>query len=86
MAKAAPKEAKLATPSDYANLFESTPRGRLVFDNLIRRFNRPPLYEGGIDGIRKSDFRAGARSVIDHIVNQINRNNGVPDVEQESEP
>lgn len=57
-----------------------------MFDSLIRRFNRPPTYEGGIDGIRKSDFRAGARAVIDFIVNQINRNNGVQDLSEESEP
>jgi hypothetical protein len=86
MAKAVQQEPKLASPEDYANLFESTPRGKLVFDSLIRRFNRPPCYEGGIDGIRKSDFRAGARAVIDFIVNQINRNNGVAEAEPEGEP
>lgn len=81
----APKVPKVASPADFANLFESTPRGKLVFDTLLRRFNRPPTYEGGIDGIRKSDYRAGARAVIDHIVNQINRNSGIQDTE-ESEP
>ena len=85
MAKSATKEPREASPGDYATLFESTPRGQLVFETLVRRFNRPSVYEGGIDGIRKSDFRAGARAVIDHIVNQINRNNGVPDAEQEIE-
>lgn len=77
----AAKDPVEATPHDYANLFEATPLGRQVFEHLTRRFARPPVYEGGIDGIRKSDFRAGANSVIQFIVAQLNRNNGLFEAE-----
>lgn len=85
MPKAA-KEPPTATSADFANLFETTPRGKLVLETLIRRFNRPSVFEGGIDGVRRSDFRAGARAVIDHIINQINRNSGIEEAEPEGEP
>lgn len=80
------KVVRQASPADYANLFETTPRGKLVFESLIRQFNKPPVYEGGIDGVRKSDVRAGERAVINFIVNMINRNNGVQDEPEENVP
>lgn len=76
---------KVATAADFANLFEGTPVGKVVLETLIRRFHKGPVFEGGIDGVRKSDFRAGARAVVDHIINQCNRSRGVMD-EQEQEP
>lgn len=79
------REFNEAQSADFANLFESTPLGKLVFETLICRFSRPPVYEGGIDGVRRSDFRAGQRSVVDHVLNQINRSRGVMGADQEPE-
>lgn len=61
-----------ATRRDYASLFEGNPQGALVLEDLTRKFARGPQLSGGIDGIRVSDYRAGARSVIEYIVNKAN--------------
>lgn len=63
----------------YARVFEQHAEGALVLEDMIRRFAKPPVLEGGIDGIRKSDFRAGARSVVEFITNRINQAHGVSD-------
>jgi len=67
----------------YARIFEGNPTGEALLEDLTRRFVRPPVLEGGIDGIRKSDVRAGSRAVIEHIVNQINLAGGVPPIDEE---
>jgi hypothetical protein len=67
----------------FARVFENHHEGRLLLEELTRRFARPPVLEGGIDGIRKSDFRAGQREVVEFIVRQINRANGVTDANPE---
>ena len=71
------------TPQDYARLFDGSELGKRVFEDLVRKFSRPPVYKDGIDGIRISDFRAGARSVVEHIVRRINQASGVNDVDPE---
>jgi len=66
------QEPPRATRRDYASVFEGNPQGALVLEDLTRRFARGPVFEGGIDGVRKSDYRAGARSVVEYIVNKSN--------------
>lgn len=60
------------TRQDYQAVFELNPTGALILENLTRKFCQGPELKGGIDGIRISDFRAGARSVIEYIVNKAN--------------
>lgn len=67
----------------YYRVFEQHAEGALVLEDLIRRFSQPPVYKDGIDGVRISDHRAGARSVVDFIVRQLNKTNGVQDHEPE---
>lgn len=68
-----------ATPADYYRVFEMSAAGQRVQSDLLVRFSRGPVFEGGIDGVRKSDFRAGARAAIEHIIRRINQANGVND-------
>jgi hypothetical protein len=60
------------TPRDYAQLFDGSPLGKRVLEDLVQRFARGPVLTGGIDGVRKSDYRAGSRFVSEFIVQQIN--------------
>lgn len=70
------------TPNEYAELFETDRRGARILEDLILRFTRPPVTDGGIDAVLKTYERMGQRHVIDFIVTQINRANGLQDTEQ----
>ena len=72
------------TAQDYADLFEVDKRGARILEDLIQRFIRPPVMDGGVDGILQTYSRLGQRKPIDFIVNQINRSNGVQVEEQET--
>lgn len=76
-----------ATPQDYQHLFElSGSVGERVLSDLMRRFSTQSTYvKGGHEAERESCFRAGQRSVIERIINQINMANGVKDVPTESD-
>lgn len=67
------------TPQDYADIFEVDRRGARVFEDLVRRFYRPPSKSSGIDRILDAHEFIGGRRILDFIANQINRANGVPD-------
>lgn len=65
------------TPEMYARVFENHAEGRLILEDLVRRFHKSAVMQGGIDAVLATYHREGARSVVDHIVNQCNRANGV---------
>lgn len=65
-----------ADPQDYQIIFES-PAGQLVLDELVRRFCGSVYVPGGQDGERETCFRSGRREVVEFILRQINRANGV---------
>jgi len=71
------------TPQDYADIFEVDRRGARVFEDLVRRFYRPPSKAGGIDRILDAHEFIGRRQILDFIANQINRANGVQDDQQQ---
>lgn len=71
------------TPQDYADLFEVDRRGARILDDLIQRFSQPQVSRGGIDAVLMTYERGGMRKVLDHIIRQINRANGVPTTETE---
>lgn len=70
---------KQITPEDYKRLFEEMPGGPQILDELARRFGQPVFVKGGHEGDRETCFRAGQRTVLDFILIQINRANGVDD-------
>jgi hypothetical protein len=72
------------TPLMYLELFEQHPTGRLVLDDLIARFTERAVTDGGIDAILKTYQRMGQRRVLDHIVTQINRAQGVEESNNET--
>lgn len=67
------------TPQDYADLFEVDKRGQRILEDLIARYVRPPVTDGGIDAVLKTYERMGQRKPIDFIAAQINRSAGVAD-------
>ena len=71
------------TAQDYADLFETDRRGARILEDLILRFTRPAVTEGGIDAVLKTYERLGKRSVVDFIVGQINQASGLPETESD---
>ncbi|EBM5748387.1 hypothetical protein D1298_14510 [Salmonella enterica] len=72
---------KQLTNADFKRLFEETPGGELVLEELTRRFGKAIYVKGGPEGDRQTCFNAGQRSVLDFILGRINAANGVDDVE-----
>lgn len=66
-------------PSTYKAIFEDDRRGAAILDDLTLRFARPAVTTGGIDAVLQTYQRDGMRRVVEFIVSQINRANGVPD-------
>lgn len=73
------------TPETYLDVFERHPAGAAVLENLIAIFTQPAVTDGGIDAVLKTYQRMGQRRVLDHIINQINRANNVPDTQGEND-
>lgn len=73
------------TPETYLDVFERHPAGAAVLENLIAIFTQPAVTDGGIDAVLKTYQRMGQRRVLDHIINQINRANNVPDAQGEND-
>lgn len=72
------------TPAEYKAIFEDDRRGAAILEDLTMRFARPAVTTGGIDAVLQTYHRDGMRRVIEHIVTQINRANGVPDPNAET--
>lgn len=70
---------KKVSPADYKRVFEEMPGGAEVLDDITRRFGREAYVKGGTEGDRETCYRAGQRSVLDFILMQINRADGVND-------
>lgn len=70
------------TPQQFKALFEDDKRGAAILDSLICRFTRKVYVPGGHEADRQTCYNAGQRDVIEFIVSQINRANGV-DINQE---
>lgn len=72
------------TPETYLDVFERHPAGAAVLEDLIKKFTQAAVTEGGIDAVLKTYQRMGQRRVLDHIINQINRAQGVPEPQGEN--
>ena len=70
---------KDVTPEDYRRIFEEMPGGPQVMEELTRRFGREAYVKGGTEGDRETCYRAGQRAVLDFILMQINKADGVND-------
>lgn len=70
----------------YHDVFDEDKRGAAILEDLVRRFTRPPVTEGGIDAVLKTYERMGMRRVVEYIVMQVNRANGVPTQQEDEEP
>ncbi|MBX4818482.1 hypothetical protein C2U62_06210 [Klebsiella michiganensis] len=70
---------KKVSPADYKRIFEEMPGGAEVLDEITRRFGREAYVKGGTEGDRETCYRAGQRSVLDFILMQINKADGVND-------
>ena len=66
-----------ADPAMYLRVFEGHHEGRVVLEDLLRRFARPAVLEGGIDAVLKTYDRNGSRKVVEFIVSMINQAQGV---------
>lgn len=64
-------------PQTYRRLFEDNADGVAVLEDLVARFTRPQVSKGGIDAVLTTYEHGGMRKVLDFILQQINRANGV---------
>lgn len=67
----------MITPALYKELFEDDRRGAAILDALTTRFATKVYVKGGHEADRQTCYNAGQRDVIEFIVSQINRANGV---------
>ncbi len=72
------------TPETYRQLFEEDKRGAAILEQLTVLFAKPAVRQGGIDAVLETYHRMGAQSVLQHILNQINRANGVQEGEDDA--
>lgn len=73
------------TPELFRQIFEVDRRGAAILEHLIKRFSQPAVTEGGIDAVLKTYERMGSTKVVQHIVGQINRANGVDPTDIEAQ-
>ena len=71
------------TPDLYKQVFEDDRRGAAILEHLTQLFARPAVTSGGIDAVLQTYHRDGQRRVLEFIVGQINRANGVKDPNEE---
>ena len=71
-------------PEVYARVFEGHHEGVLILEDLTRRFGGALFVKGGEEGRRQTDFNLGRRSVLDHIISQINQAHDVPPDEEQA--
>ena len=64
-------------PELFREIFEVDKRGAALLEHLIERFSQPAVTDGGIDAVLKTYERMGSNRVVQYIVGQINRANGV---------
>lgn len=69
----------IATPDDYALIFDVNRTGQKILDDLLKRFANKRRGNEGINRILDTFEYQGQRNVLDYIVTQINKANGVND-------
>lgn len=69
-------------PELYRQIFEVDKRGAAILEHMVQRFSQPASTEGGIDAVLKTYHRMGQHSVVQHIIQMINRANSVPDTQE----
>jgi hypothetical protein len=61
-----------ATPEMYARVFEGHAEGRIILEDLVRRFyDKRSFTPGGVEGARMTDFKEGMRASIAFILKQL---------------
>jgi hypothetical protein len=71
-----------AAPATYAAIFVDDLRGVAIREHLHALFGKNPYVAGDLAAQRKTDFNAGAMSVLDHIERQIARAMDRPNTEE----
>ncbi|MFW2152820.1 hypothetical protein [Acinetobacter gyllenbergii] len=64
-----------ATAETYKNVFDFDHNGQRILEDLTMRFCKSPYVRGGQEAERESCYRAGQNSVVQTILNQINKAN-----------
>lgn len=67
-----PKPSPAQLAALYHQIFEVDQRGAAIFEDLVSRFSKPAVTEGGIDAVIKTFHGMGEHAVIQHIIRQIN--------------
>lgn len=62
----------------YARIFDGTPEGQQILEELVTRFGGNPYVRGGHEADRETCYRAGSNRVVNFILGRINTANGAP--------
>jgi hypothetical protein len=66
----------------YLDVFETDPRGAVIFEDLTQRFGKGGVItDGGIDAVLKTYKSAAHRQILDYIVRMTNAGRGVYDAD-----
>ncbi|HCW17738.1 hypothetical protein [Achromobacter sp.] len=71
-------------PSVYKEIFEDDRRGAAILEDLLMRFRPKVVTTGGIDAVLQTYRHAAHRELLEWVVSQINRANGVPEENAET--
>jgi uncharacterized protein (DUF1330 family) len=69
----------------YARIFDGTPEGQQILEELVARFGGNPYVRGGHEADRETAYRAGQNRVVNFILGRVNEANGAPPMGDELE-
>lgn len=73
----------MTSPATYAAIFVDDLRGVAIREHLHALFGKNPYVHGELAAQRRTDFNAGAMSVLDHIERQIARSHDRPSAQED---
>lgn len=60
-----------ASPADFLTVFDGSPSGQRVLQELLALFNDPPYQPGGHEAERETLRRIGHNEVVHHILRRM---------------
>ncbi len=69
----------------YARIFDGTPEGQQILEELVARFGGNPYVRGGHEADRETAYRAGQNRVVNFILGRVNEANGASPTDADME-
>ncbi len=69
----------------YSRIFDGTPEGQQILEELVARFGGNPYVRGGHEADRETAYRAGQNRVVNFILGRVNEANGASPTDADME-